>query len=500
MSRRTLVVGLALATSLTTTAVPLGPLPATAQVTAQVQAVRFPGGSFPLGTPRAVPARTQSRVAPGVDLYTVLAGKSTDGYTVTVLMPNGRDAGSRADADLKAAEVEAAGETPSVQSVTKPAVADGPAKEYFMVRVGLWPLKDKAKADKTAARLKEAGLKVKVDYLGDDGTKTSGPWDMRVLTVDRRAFRGSYAASLGVSVAKRETTSSMAKAAKAIAAVNGGFFNIHTLPALRGEPTGVSVVGGKLLSEAVPGRSALVLKGRTARVTEIRTSVAVVSQDGARMNVNGVNRLAAADELVLYTEEFGAKTPADGGADAVVDGKGKIVALREPGAAVPAGHRVLHGNGVAAQWLWEHAWESWTLTVDTKVVDLRTGRALALTPDLHVIGGGVGLVRNGRIRVTAARDGHDSINMVLRRHPRTLAGVTRNGSLILATVDGRKPGVSVGANMIEAAELMRWLGAVQAINLDGGGSTAMVVGGKVVNKPSDGRERAVGDALLVLPK
>ncbi len=71
--------------------------------------------------------------------------------------------------------------------------------------------------------------------------------------------------------------------------------------------------------------------------------------------------------------------------------------------------------------------------------------------------------------------------------------------LILATVDGRKPGVTVGANFHEAAQLMRWLGATQAINLDGGGSTAMVVKNKVVNKPSDGRERSVGDALLVLP-
>lgn len=45
---------------------------------------------------------------------------------------------------------------------------------------------------------------------------------------------------------------------------------------------------------------------------------------------------------------------------------------------------------------------------------------------------------------------------------------------------------------------MKWLGARDAINLDGGGSTAMVIGKKVVNHPSDGAERAVGDALLVL--
>ncbi len=47
---------------------------------------------------------------------------------------------------------------------------------------------------------------------------------------------------------------------------------------------------------------------------------------------------------------------------------------------------------------------------------------------------------------------------------------------------------------------MRWLGATQAINLDGGGSTALFVDKKVVNRPSDGAERGVGDALLVLPQ
>ncbi|MFI6811955.1 phosphodiester glycosidase family protein [Nonomuraea sp. NPDC050328] len=487
MTRRPLVVGLAMATSLTLAAFP---------VSAGLDTTTFPGGSFPLGA-AAAPTKTQKSVAPGIELYNVLAGKSTDGYTVTILMPNGRDHGTREAADAAAAAVEAAGETPSVQPVVKPQVADAPGKEYFAVRVGLWSLKDKDDAAKTIKTLKDAGIRSKLDYLGDDGAQTTGPWDLRVLTVDSRTFRGSFAASLGTSVAKRETTSAMAKGA--LAAVNGGFFNIHTLPALRGEPVGVSVVAGRLLSEAVPGRSALVLKGRTARVTELKTAVSVTAQDGTRTDVKGVNRNAGTDEFVLYTEEWGAKTPANDGADAVIDANGKIVSLRTSGAAVPAGHRVVHGSGVAAEWLWEHAWEGWTLQVTTTVTDLRTGKPLQLTPGLHVVGGGVGLVRNGRIRVTAKRDGHDSVNMVLRRHPRTLAGVTRNGSLILATIDGRKPGISVGANMIEAAQVMRWLGAVQAINLDGGGSTAMVVGQKVVNQPSDGRERAVGDAVLVMP-
>ncbi|MDA0637725.1 phosphodiester glycosidase family protein [Nonomuraea sp. MCN248] len=491
MSRRTLVAGLAMATTITGLAVP--------GAAAEQAAVKFPSSKFPLGT-RSVTTKTMTSVASGIDLYDVRAGSSTDGYTVTVLMPNGRDAGTREAAEATLAAVEATGEVASMQRLVRPQVADAAEQELFMVRVGLWSFKQRAKADATAKRLKKAGLKIKVDYLGDDGLKTTGPWHAQVLTIDARAFRGSYGASLGTSVAKRETLSSMARRDGAIAAVNGGFFNIHTAKELRGEPVGASVVAGRLLSEAVPGRSAIVLRGRTARITELRTTITAISQDGAKHPIAGVNRAAVPGELVLYTEEYGAKTPAADGADVVIDANGRVEAVRAPGAAVPKGKRVLHGAGEAAMWLNEHLWQGWTVKIDTKVRDLRKGRNLQLTPDLHVVAGGVGLVRNGRTQITARRDGHDSLNMILRRHPRTLAGTTRDGSLILATIDGRRPGVTVGANFIEAAQFMRWLGATQAINLDGGGSTAMVVKNKVVNQPSDGRERAVGDALLVLPR
>ncbi|RVX37820.1 uncharacterized protein DUF2233 [Nonomuraea polychroma] len=492
MSRRTIAGGLAIAAAITVTTLPA------ASVAAEQVSVKFPSARFPLGA-RPVPTKTMTAVTQGIDLYDVKAGTSTDGYTLTVLMPNGRDSGPLPNAEAKVAEVEAIGETPALQEVVRPAVADAPAKTEYMVRVGLWPLKDKKKAEEAAKKFKEAGLKVKVDYLGDDGLKTTGPWNVKVVMIDARTFRGSYAASLGTSVAKRETVSSMAKAANAVVGLNGGFFNIHTAKELRGEPVGASVVGGRLLSEAVPGRSAVVLQGRTAKITELQTTVIAISQDGEKASINGINRAAATDELVLYTEEYGAKTPA-GGTDVVMDAGGKVIGVRVSGAAVAKGTRVLHGNGVAGEWLNQHAWQDWTVKVDTKVVDLRTKKELNLTPDLHVVAGGVGLVRNGKVTITAKRDGHDSMNMILRRHPRTLVGITSNGSLILATIDGRQPGITVGANFHEAAQFMRWLGARQAINLDGGGSTAMVVGNKLVNRPSDGAERAVGDALLVLPK
>lgn len=469
----------------------------TATATAEPARWTVPQKAFPLGESGQVKQKHKS-VAAGIDMFTLRHGKKSDGYTVSLLM-KGKDSGSRASAEAVAQSARDAGFPVVVSEFVRPGVADHPEGTGYMARIGSWSLSKRDEAAKMVKSLKDAGISSKVDFLGDDGTPTTGPWDVRVLTVDPKVFRGSYHASLGKTVAARETTSSMAKRAGAIAAVNGGFFNIHTAKNLRGEPVGVSVVDGKLLSEAVAGRSALILKGRTARITEVRTDIAVVSADGEKTAVTGVNRAALPDELVLYTEEYGVKTPKDDGAEAVLDARGAVLELRPSGGKVAPGTRVLHGTGIMADWIWSHAWEQWTVKINTKVVDVRTGKAIPLTKDTSVIGGGVGLVRNGREHVTAKADGHANVNMILRRHPRTLAGVTRNGTLILATVDGRRPGTTVGASMIEAAHLMLWLGARQAINLDGGGSSTMIVKNKPVNHPSDGTERGVGDALLITP-
>jgi exopolysaccharide biosynthesis protein len=494
---RRLVAGLTAFSFLAATAPSLTFASASAESTASPDRAGLPTTDFPLGQP-GIAAQTEKAVSAGIDLFTVLHGTPTDGYTVSVLM-DGKDAGSQSAAEAAAQTVQAAGFPASVQQFTRPGVADYPEAVGYMVRVGLWTLEQRTEAEKVVKTLKESDIRAKVDFLGDDGTQTTGPWDMRVLTIDPKAFPGSFHSSIGANIAKRETTSSMAKRAGAVAAVNGGFFNIHTDKNLRGEPVGISVVDGRLLSEAVVGRSALILKGRTARITEVKTTITATAPDDERTTIDGVNRVAQPDELVLYTDEFGAKTPSDNGAEAVLDDGGQVLEIRAPGGTIAPGTRVLHGSGIMSDWIWSHAWEQASMKITSKVTDLRSGKTIPLTPETSIIGGAVGLVRDGHERITAKADGQASVNMILRRHPRTLAGVTKSGKLILATVDGRKPGLTVGASMIEAAQLMLWLGARQAVNLDGGGSSAMVVNGKVVNHPSDGTERGVGDALLILP-
>ncbi len=84
------------------------------------------------------------------------------------------------------------------------------------------------------------------------------------------------------------------------------------------------------------------------------------------------------------------------------------------------------------------------------------------------------------------------------RHPRSMVGWD-DANVWIATVDGRQPEWSTGLTLVEAAQMMRWLGATDALNLDGGTSSAFVGFGQLRNRPSDGNRRPVASALVMMP-
>ena len=133
---------------------------------------------------------------------------------------------------------------------------------------------------------------------------------------------------------------------------------------------------------------------------------------------------------------------------------------------------------------------------------LVTGFAGHDDPPEVLIGGLPRLVIDGRLNPELSVDvGGPPADFARKRHPRTGIGVTRDSTtLILVTVDGRRAG-SVGMTLAEFGNLMLSLGIYQGLNLDGGGSTTMVVDGAVVNSPSDlTGERPVANCLVVLRK
>ena len=117
----------------------------------------------------------------------------------------------------------------------------------------------------------------------------------------------------------------------------------------------------------------------------------------------------------------------------------------------------------------------------------------------HGMGGGPVIMQKGYVKVVTANQKFQA-DVVRSRAPRTAVGILRDGSYMLVTIDGHRPGYSVGATLTELGNTMKGLGVVEAMNLDGGGSTTMWVKGRVANRPSDGFERSVSNALLVLPR
>ena len=114
----------------------------------------------------------------------------------------------------------------------------------------------------------------------------------------------------------------------------------------------------------------------------------------------------------------------------------------------------------------------------------------------HIISGGPYLIKNGEIYVDVTEE---KLSAITGRNPRTAIGITEDKNLILITVDGREEN-SVGMTLTELANYMKSIGCVEAMNLDGGGSSVMYIRGNIVNNPSIKGGIAISNALTVSVK
>ena len=113
----------------------------------------------------------------------------------------------------------------------------------------------------------------------------------------------------------------------------------------------------------------------------------------------------------------------------------------------------------------------------------------------HVIQAGPLLLDDGE-----ARRGDEGFgnSIITARHPRSVVGLTNDGQWFFFVMDGRNGLHSSGATLSELTDILRQCGASCALNLDGGGSTALIVNGRLYNFPSEGKERSVSYGLGVL--
>ncbi len=285
-----------------------------------------------------------------------------------------------------------------------------------------------------------------------------------------------------------ERTSSMCVRVSCLVALNGDFAAVGS-----DQPIGGLVTGGQLLrSPSATHHQLSITRDGELLAGSFEWTGTLVPTDLRPLAVDGVNVPQGENKVILYTSAFGPSTqpsgPVTGLEVRMVEPAGPLVlgqttmvelvglregALPEP---IPAGGGLLSGQGSGAEAL-RALWQR----VEAGTAGERALLRLETPADVvESLGGSPILLREGKRWFADVDD-----NFTRGRHPRTLVGWNGAGDTFLVTVDGRQPGLSIGMTLAEAADFMLALGATEAINLDGGGSTTFVYKGQVANQPSD---------------
>jgi hypothetical protein len=333
----------------------------------------------------------------------------------------------------------------------------------------------------------------------------SGPFTESIATIDLAAASSPDAVLAGNRLRGVETTTSIGRRTGSVLAVNGDYFlsngrpvhafaqdgRLEQTPQLTGRALGLDATGTKVTMGFPDVRTTVTTQSATSTVTTsvprwnsgaaTGDSVAAFTAAGADLETP-----PAGDCYAGLAEAAAPVVHPDGGIDTAMTVSGPPRCGGDP-ALVPTSGVMLDGSRFNAS---GNALQSLVAGQPAQVT-----QSLGFPGAVDVIGGTPVLISNGQ---TQDQDlyGDDAF---FQRQPRTAVGVTADGRLLLVVVDGRQPGYSVGMTLVELTDLMQSLGAQNAINLDGGGSSAMWVNGLRVTRPSDGVERGVGSALVVLP-
>jgi hypothetical protein len=350
-----------------------------------------------------------------------------------------------------------------------------------------------------------------------------GPLVMHLVTVNlRRSDLELRVARAHDQLKGREKTSDMARRAtsagvQVLAAVNADFFDLAS-----GENENEQVLGGEWWKglkvtdspydtyDNVHVQFGLDAAGRPVMDRFILNAKAWDRGVATPIIAMNFNPSGKPEGTALYTSRYGASAPRDTTrqtAEASMSAAGRrgdtLLFVRRgtvssaSGSAIPPDGAVLAAYGARTKEVQAMADGDTVKVLLATLPRLRRGAAPAL-----LIGGWPRILRDGENVAGEAATVEGTLSRNAEAvHPRTAIGFSRDSAtLFLLTVDGRSEN-SGGVTLVELANIMRRLGAWQAMNFDGGGSTTMVIEGAVVNAPSDkAGERAVGNALMVVRK
>ncbi len=325
-------------------------------------------------------------------------------------------------------------------------------------------------------------------YHSEEVNMGAGNVTTYVLTVSpQSAYRLDFVPGYGHTIQKG-TLSMISRRSGARALINASYFD-----------SDIWVVGNlkiknKWLGMESTPRTGLVItkEGKAEIVPGLAYTGTVTRSDGRSMAITGLNRMRLDNDLIFFNNGYDDTTETNAYGTEVAVRNGRAINKSSKGNMPMSWNMtVLSGNGDAAAFLKK-------IRVGDKVtISQSLGSSLAdAAPSVGTAG--PLLVYDGKVKVTAAEEEIAS-DIAYGRAPRTGVGVKRDGTVLLVVADGRSSD-SVGMTLTEFASYFVRLGADRAMNFAGGGSSEMVVGGRVMNDPSDGSERPVRVALGVFAK
>ena len=266
----------------------------------------------------------------------------------------------------------------------------------------------------------------------------------------------------------------MASTNQAYVAINAGFFNRNNQL-----PLGAVRRSGQWISGPILGRGAIAWNPqRQFALSRLALSYTLTTQQGNSFTVNHLNSGYVQAGIGLYTSAWGQTyTPITDG-ELIVTVNGDRVVQQTPASAAGTGAHAIPPQGYLLV----------LRSFNSAAQALPVGMTVALTPDLRppnfanfptAIGGGPILMQNGQIIADAQAEGF-SAAFAAQAAPRSAIGVTPDGNLILVAIHFSPGGR--GPTLSEAAQIMRQLGAIDALNLDGGTSSSLYLGGTIINR------------------
>ncbi len=326
-----------------------------------------------------------------------------------------------------------------------------------------------------------------------------------------------------------ESLVSLARRHKALVAINGGYFEMEG--PFRGESVGALKINGEWVSEPEQGRAVIgfrAVDGKTeAYIDRVALWMELVLPSQNPLIIDGINRNRGRDELVLYRPYFHTVTlTMPDGVEVVVEND-QVVGIydRQGSLHIPSDGYVLSASGKQRTSLLAAVAIGDRLQIRKTLIPERVGNSRLWASCEHIIGGGPLLLRNGIATPRRAYEveGFDRTFHSFW-HPRTAIGRKADGTLLFVTITSTEAGVRRGVTLPKMTQLFLEWGATDALNLDGGASSMLIIQDEVVSvkqhdkkqragaraKPARGNRRirplpkqqgrAIADALLIFPR